>query len=116
MYSAIEAGPGPGASPEQKYPSTSARVRPASASAPSATSAWSCATVLSVARRVGCSNAPAIYALPLMVMPLGPPFAGGTISASAATSNSPLVGACGQLSRGTPLALGLRYCPALQGF
>src|SRR6516164_70310 len=43
-------------------------VRPASASAPIATSACSCATDLSGAFRVGCSKAPAMYPLPLIVM------------------------------------------------
>src|SRR4030095_9016084 len=64
----MESPPSPGASPAQKYPSTSCRVSPASARAPCADSAWSWASDLSSAFRVGCSKIPAIYALPLMVM------------------------------------------------
>src|ERR1700737_1657255 len=51
----------------------SALLRPASASAPIATSACSWATDLSGAFRVGCSKAPATYALPLMLIVSSPP-------------------------------------------
>src|SRR6185312_9789823 len=61
-------GPMPGASPAQKYPSTSSLVRPASSSAPRAHSACNKATDLSVALRVGCSHAPTIYPAPFKLM------------------------------------------------
>src|SRR3981081_2155213 len=64
----MDSPPRPGASPAQKYPSTSSRLSPASASAPRADSGWSLASDVSSALRVGCSKIPAIYALPLMVI------------------------------------------------
>src|SRR5947207_1470512 len=61
--------PRPGTSEQQK-PSTSARLRPASASAPYATSASTWGTVLSGIFRRGCSYAPAIHAVACLAMRL----------------------------------------------
>src|ERR1700730_13520101 len=58
--------------PVQKKPSMSSNFSPASASTPDVISAWIWATDRSGMTRSGCSYAPTIYALPLMLTSLRP--------------------------------------------